>query len=121
MHNSHLGYVSTCPSNLGTGLRCGSFVNLPLLSARPDFEDTLTKMKLQARGAGGENSDPTGGKFDISNIDRLGKTEVQLANIFIEGTAKLIRWEKALEEGKNIDVEIAAAKPFGLEHAETVG
>jgi len=34
MHNDHLGYILTCPSNLGTGLRAGAMVKIPLLSAR---------------------------------------------------------------------------------------
>merc|ERR1719163_963599 len=38
MHNDHLGWVLTCPSNLGTGLRAGTMVKLEKLSARPDFK-----------------------------------------------------------------------------------
>merc|ERR1719352_578862 len=38
MHNDHLGWVLTCPSNLGTGLRAGTMVMLPKLSAREDFK-----------------------------------------------------------------------------------
>jgi len=46
MHNEHLGYVLTCPSNLGTGLRCGAMVNLPKLSSRDNFKAILGKMRL---------------------------------------------------------------------------
>merc|ERR1711966_567986 len=56
MHTDHLGWVLTCPSNLGTGLRAGTMVKLPLLSARPDFKALLNSMKLQARGTGGVDS-----------------------------------------------------------------
>ena len=87
MHNDHLGYILTCPSNLGTGLRAGTMVKLPLFSARKDFKDILKKMKLQARGTAGVDSASTGGTWDISNADRLGKSEVELCNIFIEGIA----------------------------------
>lgn len=38
MHSDHLGYILTCPSNLGTGLRAGAMVTVPLVSARPDFK-----------------------------------------------------------------------------------
>merc|ERR1719253_114095 len=114
MHNDHLGFILTCPSNLGTGLRAGCMVKLPLFSARPDFKDTLKKMKLQARGTAGVDSASTGGTWDISNADRLGMSEVQLCNLFIEGLAQVIRWEKALEEGKDIEAEAAAAKPLGI-------
>ena len=40
------------------------------------------------------DSASTGGTWDISNADRLGKSEVQLVNIFIEGTAQIIKWEQ---------------------------
>merc|ERR1712060_413036 len=39
MHNDHLGWVLTCPSNLGTGLRAGAMVKVPLVSGRADFKD----------------------------------------------------------------------------------
>jgi creatine kinase len=114
MHNDHLGYILTCPSNLGTGLRAGAMVKVPLISARPDFKDTLKKMKLQARGTAGVDSASTGGTWDISNSDRLGYSEVQLCNLFIEGVSQVIRWEKKLEAGENIDEELANAKPLGI-------
>merc|ERR1712070_480523 len=101
MHNDHLGYILTCPSNLGTGLRAGTMVMLPKLSSRKDWKQLLGSMGLQARGTGGVDSASTGGTWDISNADRIGKSEVELCNIFIEGIAQVIRWEQALEEGKS--------------------
>ena len=104
MHNDHLGYILTCPSNLGTGLRASIMVKLPLLSKREDFKDILGKMKLQARGGAGVDSlENPEGIFDISNADRIGLSEVQLVNIMIEGSCKVIRMEKALEAGESID------------------
>ena len=50
--------------------------------------------KYKARGSAGVDSQATGGTFDISNADRLGKSETQLVNIFIEGVAQIIRWEQ---------------------------
>lgn len=114
MHSEHLGFILTCPSNLGTGLRAGAMVKVPLISARPDFKETLKKMRLQARGTAGVDSASTGGTWDISNSDRLGMSEVQLCNLFIEGLAQVLRWEAALEKGENIDEELAAAKPLGI-------
>jgi len=99
---------------LGTGLRAGAMVKVPLFSARADFKDILKKMRLQARGTAGVDSASSGGTWDISNSDRLGYSEVDLCNLFIEGVAQIIKWEKALEEGKNIDAEVAEAKPLGI-------
>merc|ERR1719158_298377 len=103
MHNDHLGYILTCPSNLGTGLRAGAMIRLPLLSKRKDFKDVARSMGLQVRGRRGVDSASEGGIFDISNADRLGKSEVTLVNCFIEGAAKMIQWEGMLEAGKSID------------------
>jgi len=98
MQNPHLGWILTCPSNLGTGLRAGTMMKVPLMSSRPDFKSTLATMKLQARGTGGVDSASTGGTWDISNADRLGFSEVELCNIFIEGATFVILAEKALEK-----------------------
>merc|ERR1719403_222420 len=109
MHNDHLGWVLTCPSNLGTGLRAGAMVKVPHVSGRADFKQTLAKMGLQARGTAGVDSASTGGTWDISNADRIGKSEVQLVNIFIEGLAQIVRWEQKLEAGEDIENEVANA------------
>lgn len=52
MWNEHLGYVLTCPSNLGTGLRAGVHVKLPNLSKYRQFEEILKRLRLQKRGTG---------------------------------------------------------------------
>jgi creatine kinase len=37
MRNDHLGFILTCPSNLGTGLRAGAMVKLPNMSSKPEW------------------------------------------------------------------------------------
>merc|ERR1712050_686320 len=118
MHNDHLGNILTCPSNLGTGLRAGAMVKVPLVSARKDFKAILKSVKLQARGTAGVDSGSSGGVWDISNSDRLGTSEVDLCNIFIEGIANIIQWEKKLEKGESVDADIAAYQAaFNEKHA----
>merc|ERR1719253_215754 len=102
MHNDHLGYILVCPSNLGTGLRASVMVKVPLLSARHDFKDICTGLRLQARGSAGVDSTSSGGIWDISNADRLGTSEVDLVNLMIEGCAKIVQMEQALEVGMPI-------------------
>merc|ERR1719456_2179353 len=99
MHNDHLGYILVCPSNLGTGLRASVMVKAPLLSARPDFKEICSGLRLQARGGAGVDSASAGGIWDISNSDRLGVSEVELVNLMIEGCAKLVEMEQNLERG----------------------
>jgi len=110
MHNDHLGWVLTCPSNLGTGLRAGTMVRLPNVSGRKDWKALCGKMGLQARGTGGVDSASTGGTWDVSNADRIGKGEVDLVNILIEGAAQLVKWEKMYDSGQadQADIQIKA-------------
>uniref|UniRef100_A0A3P9M9Y2 creatine kinase n=1 Tax=Oryzias latipes TaxID=8090 RepID=A0A3P9M9Y2_ORYLA len=54
MWNEHLGYVLTCPSNLGTGLRAGVHMKLPNMSKHAKFEEVLKRLRLQKRGTGGQ-------------------------------------------------------------------
>jgi creatine kinase len=103
MHSDRLGYILTCPSNLGTGLRAGVHVKLPLLAQDARFPNILDTLRLQKRGTGGVDTAAVGGTFDISNSERLGKSEVQLCQLVIDGVNLLIEMEKRLEKGKKID------------------
>ncbi|XP_072564977.1 creatine kinase S-type, mitochondrial-like [Paramormyrops kingsleyae] len=104
MWNEHLGYILTCPSNLGTGLRAGVHVRLPLLSKDPRFRKILESLRLQKRGTGGVDTAAVGDVFDISNNDRLGKSEVELVQLLIDGVNYLIDCEKKLEDGHDIKI-----------------
>ncbi|XP_061414459.1 creatine kinase U-type, mitochondrial-like [Lethenteron reissneri] len=104
MWNKHLGYVLTCPSNLGTGLRAGVHVRLPLLAKDRRFGQVLLNLRLQKRGTGGVDTAATGDTFDISNLDRLGKSEVELVQMVVDGVNYLIECEKRLERGQDIRV-----------------
>jgi len=103
MWNEHLGYVLTCPSNLGTGLRAGVHVKIPLVSSHAQWETILKNLRLQKRGTGGVDTASVGGTFDISNADRLGFSEVELVQFLVDGVNLLVDMEKMLEAGKSID------------------
>jgi len=103
MHNDHLGYVLTCPSNLGTGLRAGVHMKIPHVSEHAEFVNILKKLRLQKRGAGGVDTKAEGGLFDISNADRLGFSELELVQFMVDGVKLLIQMEKKLEAGGSID------------------
>nr|BAD34673.1 creatine kinase, cytoplasmic [Namalycastis sp. ST01] len=110
MWNEHLGYVLTCPSNLGTGLRAGVHVKLPKLSQDKRIDDILDKLRLQKRGTGGVDTAAVGGIYDISNADRLGYSEVELVQYVVDGVKLLIQMEKKLEKGEPIESLIPAEK-----------
>ena len=103
MWNEHLGYVLTCPSNLGTGLRAGVHVKVPLLSQQKIFDSILDHMRLQKRGTGGVDTASTDGTFDISNSDRIGFSEVYLVQQLVDGVKLLVTLEKALMKGEDIN------------------
>jgi creatine kinase len=108
MWNEKLGFMGTCPSNLGTGLRASVMVCLPEFNKLMEGADHADKelletvcsaFDLQPRGSAGEHSAAVGAKFDVSNKQRLGFSEVQLVQKMIDGVSKVIELEKMLAAG----------------------
>merc|ERR1712054_593123 len=101
MHNDKLGFLGTCPSNIGTGLRGGVMICLPKLNEDPAFlEKVCDAFDLQPRGSAGEHSAAVGAKWDISNKQRIGFSEVQLVQKMVDGVTKVIEIEEMLAAGK---------------------
>lgn len=103
MRSDRIGYVCTCPSNLGTVVRCSVHIQLKNLEKDERMDSILKGYGLSKRGTGGESSLATDSIYDISNIARLGRSERQLIQDVIDGITKLIEIEKALGAGKPID------------------
>ena len=98
MHTERLGYISTDPGNLGTGLRVRLIMRLPQLTMRDDFAELMSMLRLEC--AVGDD-----GMVDVSNEDRLGRTEVELTNVVIHAAEKIIAMESALEDGNYLAAE----------------
>merc|ERR1711993_224880 len=97
--DSTYGNILSCPSNCGTGLRASMMIKIPNASKQPNFKKWLADRSLQARGSGGfASAAKDDGIRDVSNVDRMGKDEVQLVNEMIQGVADLVAWEKELEK-----------------------
>lgn len=111
MWNEHLGFILTCPSNLGTGVRCSVHAKLPHMAKDPRFESICTSLRLQKRGTSGEFTESIGGVYDISNLDRLGSSEVEQVQRVIDGVTLLIEMEKKLENGESIDDMVPDGTP----------
>jgi len=95
--NEHLGYITSCPTNLGTAMRASVHIAVPKLAADMEkFKAICDKHHLQIRGIHGEHSESEGGVYDISNRRRLGVTEVQCVQDMHDGVVELIAAEKAL-------------------------
>merc|ERR1719442_32547 len=75
-HDDHLGYITSCPTNLGTAMRASVHIKLPKLMADDaTFKAIAAQYNVQIRGIHGEHSETKDGVFDISNRRRLGRTE----------------------------------------------
>lgn len=96
-YNDHLGYITSCPTNLGTAMRASVHIKLPNLGDKMDeFKAIADKYNVQIRGIHGEHSHSVGGIYDISNKRRLGVTEVECVQDMYDGIIALIIREKEL-------------------------
>jgi protein-arginine kinase len=91
--DEEFGYLNSCPTNIGTAMRASVLIKLPKISQRADFKELCKSMSLQARGFNGEHSDSSNGIYDISNIQRLGKSEKEIIEGLVIGIKKLIELE----------------------------
>ncbi|CAG35764.1 related to arginine kinase [Desulfotalea psychrophila LSv54] len=91
------GYLSSCPTNIGTTMRAGVHIYLEKLNCNRQLLDALTeKHDLQIRGTGGEKTEVDGAVFDISNRRRLGISERQIITGLHAGLQEIIEAEKSL-------------------------
>jgi len=100
-HHPKFGYITFCPTNLGTTLRASVHIRIPNLSQHKDFKSICEKLNLQPRGIHGEHSDSVGGVYDISNKRRMGLTEIQAVQEMRKGVQKIIELETTLKDRKS--------------------
>jgi len=99
-YDNHLGYITTCPTNLGTAMRASVHVCLPLLSKnKAEFQAIADKYHVQIRGAHGEHTETDDGIFDISNKRRLGMSMTLLVQDMYDGVKAMIKREMELKGG----------------------
>merc|ERR1712183_956616 len=91
------GYIHSCPTNLGTGMRASVHVDLPGYTKEgvDKLKARCEELAVQPRGTRGESGGQTGHTYDISNKHRLGYSEVQLVQVMIDGVNTL--WKEDLE------------------------
>jgi protein-arginine kinase len=96
--DDHFGYVSNCPTNMGTGMRASVHISIPKLGLKNKelHQSIADKYFVQIRGIHGEHTETDDGVYDISNLRRLGRNEVQLTQDMYDGVKAMIRAEKSL-------------------------
>lgn len=93
-----LGYLTQCPTNLGTGMRASVMLHLPALRRSGQLSrlaSTISKLGLILRGAYGEHSEPRGDIYQLSNQITLGITEQAAIENLLSITRQLVTQERA--------------------------
>ena len=96
-YSKDLGYLTACPTNVGTGLRVSVMLHLPALVITRQIDKvfrSLQKISLAVRGLYGEGSQAMGDFYQISNQITLGRTEQELIAQVGDVVPKLIDYER---------------------------
>lgn len=120
-YDDRLGYLTACPTNVGTGIRASAMLFLPALTMTGNMEQvvsTVTKLGISVRGVYGEGSKASGYMFQISNQSTLGKTEPEIVQMVESTTLKLCDLEtKAREQllaANNATLKNDILRAFGV-------
>lgn len=117
--DQRLGYLTQCPTNLGTGMRASLMLHLPALQERGAIQQlavTVSKLGLTIRGMYGEGTKPQGAIYQLSNQVTLGISEREAIDNLKGIAAQIIREERAGREQwqKNPHFEDMVWRSLGL-------
>jgi protein arginine kinase len=99
--DSRLGYLTACPTNLGTGMRASVMLHLPglvLLDQINQVIKAVNKIGLAVRGLYGEGTEALGNLFQISNQHTLGEAEPEIITQIEKVIEGVIRSEQTARE-----------------------
>ena len=114
-----LGYLTQCPTNLGTGMRASVMLHLPALEksrAMSRVAGNLSKLGLTIRGAHGEGTEPKGALYQLSNQVTLGISEQAAIENLKNITLQLVAQEEQARERlcQSVDVQDTIARSMGI-------
>ncbi len=117
--NEKLGYLTQCPTNIGTGMRASLMLHLPGLQesgAMGKIAASLSKLGLAIRGLYGEGSDPVGAIYQLSNQVTLGITEQEAVRNLQDIAGQLVLQERSAREklSENIQVLDEIYRSYGI-------
>ncbi|MFO0981132.1 MAG: protein arginine kinase [Planctomycetota bacterium] len=96
------GYLTSCPTNVGTGMRISVMLHLPALALSKLIEkvfNAVNKMNLAVRGFYGEATEASGDFYQISNQVTLGKTPDDLLSDLEKTIPKIVNYEREVRRG----------------------
>jgi protein arginine kinase len=96
-----LGYLTACPTNVGTGIRVGVMLHLPALVQTKQIEKVfraLHKINLAVRGLYGEGTQAFGDFYQISNQRTLGSSEAELIRNLSDVVPQIIQYERTARQ-----------------------
>ncbi|WP_372799064.1 ATP--guanido phosphotransferase, partial [Pontiella sp.] len=115
-----LGYLTSCPSNVGTGMRASVMLHLPALVLMEEMDPVIngiSKIGLAVRGMWGEGTEAAGNMFQVSNQITLGRREDEIIAHLEQIVLELIDHENnariRLMDEKSAVVEDHVARAFG--------
>ena len=119
--HSRYGYLTACPTNVGTGLRVSVMLHLPALKMTGEIQKAFRAaqdMRLAIRGLYGEGTEATGDFFQVSNQTTLGKSEEQFVEEFRLLIPQFINYERearqSLMQRRAIAIEDKVARARSL-------
>ena len=95
--SEEFGFLTSCPTNTGTGLRLSVMLHLPGLVWSEEIDkatNTAQKIHLAVRGLYGEGSRALGDFYQVSNQVTLGRDETQIQNDVLLAVGRLVQWER---------------------------
>jgi len=110
------GYLTACPTNVGTGMRASVMVHLPAIHMTGQLNyilHNIDQMGLAVRGLYGEGSEPVGNFFQISNQITLGQTEEDICNYLQTVTEQVVEQESLLREKLQRDMKYQLEDKIG--------
>jgi protein arginine kinase len=127
-YDQDLGYLTTCPTNAGTGMRASVLIHLPGLVLTREIDKVIshiTRSGLMVRGFYGEGTDVLGNLFQVANQNTLGVSEEDILLQIDRVTREIIDKEAAarnrlVEEASDM-IEDKIWRAYGiLEHARVL-
>ncbi len=120
--NGRFGYLTACPTNVGTGIRVSVMLHLPALKMTGEIEKVFQAardMRLAIRGLYGEGTEATGDFFQVSNQTTLGRTEQDIIRGFSDRIIpEIIQFEQlarqSLMKNKAAAIEDRVFRSLGI-------